>query len=144
MINFVIPSIGRDTLRYALASLINQSESDWECLVGFDGLSKEKVSKNVLIDDARIHYLYFDERVGNSDRHGNAGLVRNKIISNIENDRKWIGFVDDDDTLDSEYVKNAKRIDDSYDPDAGVFRMRYDREGTKIIPPPGMISIQQN
>ena len=145
MINFVVPSIGRDTLKFTLESLVNQTDSDWECWVGFDGLTKEDVDTDILIDDDRIHYIYMKDKLGNAGHHGNAGLVRNSIIEQINNDRKWIGFVDDDDTLNVDYVKTTKRVEEEApDFDVCVYRMQYDRHGMKIVPPPGMKNIQQN
>lgn len=144
MINFVIPSIGRETLKYTLESIINQTDSDWECWVGFDGLSEENVDKKILVEDKRIHYIYLKDKLGNASHHGNAGLVRNNIISQISNNFKWIGFVDDDDTIQKEYVENAKKITSEVEVDACIFRMRYDKHGMKIIPPPGMNQIVQN
>ena len=145
MINFVVPSIGRDTLKFTLESLVNQTDSDWECWVGFDGLTKEDVDADILIDDDRIHYIYMKDKLGNAGHHGNAGLVRNSIIEQIDNDRKWIGFVDDDDTLNVDYVKTTKRVEEEApDFDVCVYRMQYDRHGMKIVPPPGMKNIQQN
>jgi glycosyltransferase involved in cell wall biosynthesis len=144
MINFVIPSIGRETLKYTLESILNQTDPDWECWVGFDGLSESEVDSKILIKDERIHYIYLKDKIGKSSHHGNAGLVRNSIMENIDNDKGWIGFVDDDDTIQREYVQNVRRITDEVDIDVCVFRMRYDRYGMKIIPPPGMKEIKQN
>lgn len=144
MINFVIPSIGRKTLKYTLESLLNQSNKNWNCYVGFDGLSEDDVDKNILISDARIHYLYSKDKKGKSDHHGNAGLVRNWIISNINDNYEWVGFVDDDDTLSSDYIEKLVQDINYTDFDCCVFRMRYDAENIKIIPPLNMVEIRQN
>jgi glycosyltransferase involved in cell wall biosynthesis len=144
MIGFVIPSIGRETLKYSLQSLLNQTDSNWKCWVGFDGKSEDEIDKSILIEDERINYLYFSEKKGQSTYHGNAGLVRNTIISNISDDCEWIGFLDDDDTLSKFYIELLKREYDKQQFDCCVFRMRYDSENKKVIPPFGMNDIVQN
>lgn len=144
MINFVIPSVGRSTLKSTLESLINQTNSNWECWVGFDGLEKDEVDDSLLINDSRIHYLFSTKKVGGKTKHGNAGLVRNWIISNIDNDYEWIGFVDDDDTLFSDYIVKLEEEIDYTDFDCCIFRMRYDPHNIKVIPPPGMCEVRQN
>lgn len=149
MINFVIPSIGRSTLKNTLQSLIDQTNTNWQCWVGFDGLDKSQVDQSILVYDDRIHYLYLKEKLGifgfNSGINhtiGNAGFVRNYIISNIfGNDYEWIGFVDDDDTLRPYYIeKLQEEIDYTYF-DCCIFRMKC---GELIIPPIGMIEVVQN
>jgi glycosyltransferase involved in cell wall biosynthesis len=144
MIGFVIPSIGRETLKYSLRSLLNQTDSNWKCWVGFDGKSEGEVDESILIEDERINYLYFSEKKGQSAHHGNAGLVRNSIISNISDDCEWIGFLDDDDTLSKFYIELLKRERIKQQFDCCVFRMRYDSENKKVIPPFGMNQIIQN
>lgn len=144
MIGFVIPSIGRDSIKYSLESLISQTDSEWKCWVGFDGKNKNDIDQSNLIFDDRINYLYFGEKKGKSAHHGNAGLVRNSIISNVSEDCEWIGFLDDDDTLSKFYIEILKREQQKYEFDCCVFRMRYDSENQKIIPPLGMDQIKQN
>ena len=144
MIEFVIPSIGRETLKSSLTSLLNQTDPNWKCLVGFDGKTEDDVDKSILIDDDRIEYFYFPTKQGQSAHHGNAGLVRNSIISNSNNDVEWIGFLDDDDTLSKFYVEILKQELSKHTFDCCVFRMRYDIDNRKVLPPFGMNDIIQN
>lgn len=144
MIGFVIPSIGRETLKHSLQSLLNQTDSDWKCWVGFDGKSESEIDKSILVDDDRITYLYFSEKQGQSAHHGNAGLVRNSIISHITDDCEWVGFLDDDDTVSKFYVEILKREIQKQFFDCCVFRMRYDSENIKVLPPFNMNEIVQN
>ena len=144
MIGFVIPSIGRETLKYSLQSLLNQTNSNWKCWVGFDGKSEDEIDKSILIDDDRITYLYFSEKQGQSAHHGNAGLVRNSIISNITDDCEWVGFLDDDYTISKFYVELLNREIEKQSFDCCVFRMRYDSENKKVLPPFSMNEIVQN
>ncbi len=144
MINFVVPSLGRKTLTCSLKSLLDQTDPNWQCWVGFDGMSEKQVDQKILIDDDRIHYLYFPEKLGQSRHHGNAGLVRNSIISNITNDSNWIAFLDDDDTVSPHYVElfNLEKSTSIFD--CCVFRMRYDISNSRIIPPFEVDEIIQN
>lgn len=145
MIGFVIPSIGRSTIKFTLESLVNQTNPNWKCYVGFDGKNKIDIDSSILINDDRIKYFYFGEKLGDEKQHhGNAGQVRNSIIKHMDNDIEWIGFVDDDDTLSKYYVEILDLEKTKGDFDCCVFRMRYDRDNKKVIPPLGMNKIQQN
>jgi glycosyltransferase involved in cell wall biosynthesis len=141
MITFVVPSIGRPTLKRSLESLINQKNKNWKCIVGFDGISEESVNKDLLLDDLRINYLYFNEKIGQSAEHGNGGMVRNKIMNRI--DTEWVGFLDDDDCLYENYIDELLLCNPD-DLDCIVFRMRYENNPSLVLPPPGMNIIAQN
>lgn len=154
MINFIVPSVGRKTLKNTLLSIVNQKNSNWECWVGFDGLSENDVDESVLIHDERIHYLFIDKKIGKFDYSsglcrptGNAGLVRNYILSQIDNSFDWVGFVDDDDTIRSIYVDKLVEETTYNTFDCCVFRMQHDdkiNNNIVIIPPIGMTDIVQN
>ena len=145
MIGFIIPSIGRSSIKYTLESLLKQTHQEWKCYVGFDGKKQNEIDSSILVDDNRIKYIYFGEKIGDeSQYHGNAGQVRNLIIDNMDDDIDWIGFVDDDDTLSKYYVEILELEKTKYDFDCCVFRMRYDKNNDKVIPPFGMNIIQQN
>jgi hypothetical protein len=144
MIGFVVPSIGRDSIKFTLQSLTNQTNPNWKCWVGFDGKCEDDIDKNNLIEDSRINYLYFKDKLGVSAHHGNAGYVRNSIISHITEDCDWIGFVDDDDTLSKFYIEILELEKTKFKFDCCIFRMRYDEDNQKVIPPFGMNHLQQN
>jgi hypothetical protein len=145
MIGFVIPSVGRKTITYTLNSILCQTISNWKCFIGFDGKRKNDIDSSLLINDDRIKYFYFGEKLGSEkEYHGNAGLVRNSIIQNIDDDIDWIGFVDDDDTLSKYYVEILDLEKSKQQFDCCVFRMRYDKNNQKIVPPFGMNEIIQN
>jgi glycosyltransferase involved in cell wall biosynthesis len=139
MITFVIPSIGRTTLNRALNSLINQTERNWKCIVGFDGI-RENELKFELLKDERIQYLFLDKS-GYLNPHGNgqAGQVRNKIIKEV--DTEWIAFLDDDDTLNMNYISlfNEEVINKKFD--CCLFRMFLNNQ---ITPPLYINHIVQN
>lgn len=149
MINFIVPSVGRSTLNDTLQSLINQTDPNWKCWVGFDGISEDQIDKDLLINDSRINYLYLKDRLGiftynagANTNTGSAGKVRNYLIEQIDNEYEWIGFVDDDDTLRPYYIEKLleeKNNNDKFD--CCIFRMIH---GSVIIPPPNMNQVIHN
>jgi glycosyltransferase involved in cell wall biosynthesis len=144
MIGFVIPSIGRSTIKYSIQSLLDQTIQDWKCVVGFDGKCENDIDKSLITMDDRIKYVYFSEKMGASAHHGNAGLVRNSIINHLDDDTEWIGFLDDDDTLSKFYIEILELEKIKYKFDCCVFRMRYDKDNQRVIPPFEMNHLQQN
>lgn len=148
MINFIVPTIGRETLKSTLRSLVDQTNPNWECWIGFDGLSESDVDTNLLVDDERIHCIYLKDRLGSftynagvNGNTGSAGNVRNYLIEQIDNDYEWIGFVDDDDTLRPYYIEKLIEERNYTTFDCCIFRMI---NGSTIIPPIGMNQVIQN
>lgn len=145
MIGFVIPSVGRETITHTLRSLLDQTNQEWKCFVGFDGKKQSDIDSSLLIDDDRIQYFYLGEKLGSEKaHHGNAGQVRNAIIRNLSDDIDWIGFVDDDDTLSKYYVEILELEKTKTDFDCCVFRMRYDKDNQRVLPPFEMNYLAQN
>ena len=124
-ITFIIPSIGRVSLNDSIDSLLNQTCSDWNAIIIFDG-----VKSNLLINDDRIKVLEID-KIGNLEKRFSSGLVRNEGMK-IVSSSKWIGFLDDDDTLSHNYISNLKIEDDLNKPEVVIFRMMY--ENGYILP----------
>ena len=91
-ITFVIPSINRPSIINAVNSLLNQTNPNWECIIIYDGVDGFK------FDDVRIKTVITEKIGGSSSFHGISGLVRNVGLNMVNTD--WIGFLDDDDTLD--------------------------------------------
>jgi glycosyltransferase involved in cell wall biosynthesis len=141
MIDFIIPSIGRETLPESLHSLIEQTNPNWRAFVGFDGMSESQVNKSILVEDSRINYFFLKDKLGVSAQHGNAGQVRNKIISLIDSPSPWLGFLDDDDKLSKFYVEILANEIFKEENDCYVFRMNHN--GT-IIPPFHVNTLIQN
>lgn len=145
MIGFVIPSVGRPTIKDTLNSLLNQTDSEWKCYVGFDGKKESDIDPSILVNDSRINYFYLGEKLGSEkEHHGNAGQVRNVIIEKMDSNIEWIAFVDDDDTLSKYYIEVFKHEKSKKDFDCCVFRMRYDKDNIKVIPPFEMNYLAQN
>jgi len=128
-ITFIIPSIGRPTLKRTLLSLQKLNIKEWKAIVVFDGV--EKCEENI-VDDDRINYIKI-EKTGILNY---AGKVRNHAIEITTT--SWIGFVDDDDTITTDYLDEFYYLSNRYNPDIIVFRMKKEENiipaiGTKII-----------
>lgn len=141
MIDFIIPSIGRLSLKRSLESLIAQTNPNWRAYVGFDGLNEDQINKNILIEDKRITYFYLPQKLGTSSFHGNSGQVRNKIISLINQRNPWTGFLDDDDTISKHYLEILENEIKKEYYDCYVFRMN---NNGNIIPPLDINTLIQN
>lgn len=121
-ITFIIPSIGRKSIFNSINSLINQTNKNWECIIIYDGVN------GYHFDDSRIKCMNIEKLGGNSYTHGISGLVRNYGLK--ECNTSWIGFLDDDDTLDVNYVQIL--FDRYSEYDFVIWRMIY--PDGKILP----------
>lgn len=140
IVTFIIPSIGRKSLLNSLNSLLAQADPNWRCMVGFDGLTKEKI-QFALPDDLRIQYIYLPKKTGilkENGGHSKAGSVRNQILNMA--DTQWTAFLDDDDSLTENYVSLLQEENkNNPDLDCHIFRM-ITKEGL-IIPRPETSSL---
>jgi glycosyltransferase involved in cell wall biosynthesis len=93
-ITIIIPTLGRLSLSRALASLIKQSDPRWQCIVVFDGIEKRVEVEGY--GGRKIECFTCTQK-----KH--AGLVRNEALNRVTTE--WIGFLDDDDTLDHTYIE---------------------------------------
>ena len=116
IITFIIPSIGRETLKNTVQSLQNLENPNWECIIVFDG-----IKQNIEINDSRI-VVYEIEKKGKKNY---GGYVRNFALK-MDIKSNWVGFLDDDDTISNKYIDylleeitNYKLID------VLIFRMMY-------------------
>jgi glycosyltransferase involved in cell wall biosynthesis len=114
-ITFIIPSINRPSIINAVNSLLNQTNPNWECIIIYDGVDGFK------FDDVRIKTVITEKIGGSSSFHGISGLVRNVGLNMVNTD--WIGFLDDDDTLDSNYVHTLFTKYNDYD--FIIWKMKY-------------------
>ena len=126
MITFIIPSLNRPTLQRTIDSLINQTNPNWKAIVVFDGVD------GITFEDERITTLNINKTGLEGPKNGHSGLVRNEGIKLVDTD--WIGFLDDDDSLDKNYVKTLFEKYQKYD--FVVWRMVY--ENGFILPPISM------
>lgn len=129
VITFVIPSLNRPTLTRTIDSLLAQTDPHWQCIIVYDGCEGTQFA------DKRIQTVFLSKRQGkiitaDGKEHGQAGRVRNVGLKLCRT--PWIGFVDDDDTLDENYVHFLfTRYASIYD--VVVWRMTY--SDGNVLPP---------
>ena len=130
MITVIIPSKGRDRLKFSLYSLLSQTNPTWNCIVAFDNVDKNDV---FTLDDDRIKYLYLPQKVGNGNNGG--GEVRNQAINKACTE--WICFLDDDDTFCQDYMDSFyNELSCNPNMDVCIFKMIY--ENGVVRPPEGL------
>lgn len=128
---FIIPTIGRDSLKNSIMSIINLNGNyKFKIIVIFDGI------ENTFHDLKNENIFFIEiEKCGNLDKKNNAGLVRNKGIEFILNNNiksEFIAFLDDDDTIHPDYIINLYDEKKKFSFDCLIFRMMY--PNYKIVP----------
>lgn len=128
LVTFIIPTKGRPTLKRTLKSLLNQTCPDWEAIVVADCVPDFLLP----LRDPRVLSFNLPEKMGRGLHL--AAEVRNFALDVAHSE--WIGFVDDDDTLDSHYVQWLQEEGAGFD--VVIFRMRYrvprTEDGAIVIP----------
>lgn len=128
VVTFIIPTIGRISLKKALNSLYMQTIQEWKAIVIFDGLNP-----NITINDDRVSILTCEklgtkETINGIEKANGAGHVRNFGIQHCETE--WIAFLDDDDTLAHTYLETLyNEINLCFNVDAVIFRMFHPEYG---------------
>lgn len=130
LVTFVIPSIGRPTLKRSLQSLEQQTYKIWKALVVFDGLPLDETNKMEHVKFISIPKIGFKNC---------AGEVRNKGI--MEVDTEWTAFLDDDDIVTNDYCAQLeKEIKMAPRADVILFRMIH-TEYERVLPSRKYISL---
>ena len=124
-ITIIIPSIGRETLKNSIQSLLNQTLNKWKAIIVYDGC------KNILdldlLNDRRLSYYEIEKTNGIINQ---AGDVRNYGMQFVKS--KWVGFLDDDDFLGKNYVEYFFKNCELFHFDVFIYRMI--QEDLKIFP----------
>ena len=128
-ITFIIPSLGRDTLKRTIDSIIALNNPNWKVIIIMDGVPcpyniEDKYKSKIMVMNI--------PKIGEKDGNGHAGKVRNRGI--LKCDTEWVAFLDDDDTISSDYIDKAlEEIKKDSKVDCIVFRML---KRQRIIPRP--------
>ena len=132
MITFIIPSIGRESLLYAIESLINQTVSQWNAIIVLDGITVNILNSDTisLLEDDRFE-VHEIEKIGLNINQ--AAKVRNYGMSVADKDCKWFAFLDDDDTIARDYIEIFKNELATY-PECDVYIYRMINNEHRIIP----------
>ena len=112
LISIVIPVYNAELfLNYSLQSIINQTFTDWECLVINDGSTDDSLNiiTNYANKDNRIRCITIPHG-------GNASIPRAKGVKEALG--KWIVYFDADDTLSSDYL--SKMVSKSLEFDVDI------------------------
>ena len=140
-ITFIIPTVNRVTLFRTLTSILHQTNQRWKAIILFDGCAPTDESLLSLLQDTRFLYISIKKHgVLSSNQHGKAGQIRNIGMSMVTT--PWIGFVDDDDIILSNYIE--KLIEESSslsNAELISFRMI---DVDHLVPPPLCESILPN
>jgi len=117
LISIVIPVYNAELfLNYSLQSIINQTFTDWECLVINDGSTDDSLNiiTNYANKDNRIRCITIPHG-------GNASIPRAKGVKEALG--KWIVYFDADDALSSDYLSKMVSKSLEFDVDILLGRM---------------------
>jgi hypothetical protein len=127
LITFIVPTINRISLYKTVLSILNQTITSWKMIILFDGCEPIDPLLLGLLNNSRILFLSINKKGNEADEqksHGSAGEVRNigmKLVTT-----PWIGFVDDDDRIDTKYIeKLIIELNETPSLDLVIFRMIY-------------------
>jgi hypothetical protein len=129
-ITFIIPSLGRNSLKDSVQSLFELNDPDWNVVIIFDG-----IKSNLEIQSPKIKII-------EADKKGHAGILRNigmdyvlsAAASDAANQSIWFGFLDDDDYLSSDYIDKLKLEYENSKEKANVIIFRMGYPNKTIIP----------
>jgi len=100
---FIVPTIGRNTLPYAIQSVKSQTIQDWKAIICGDGIEP--------------YGTYPDDRITvmTAPGRGSASLTRNYAAQFI--DTEWAVLLDDDDWVYPDYLEKFDELSklDDYD-----------------------------
>jgi UDP-glucose:(glucosyl)LPS beta-1,3-glucosyltransferase len=115
-VTFIIPSINRESITKTIDSLFKQTSNNWKAIIIYDGVRGKQ------FDDDRVKTIIINKTGIVGQIHGEAGLVRNVGIK--EADTEWIAFLDDDDTINPNYVETLLSKYNNYD--WVLWKMKYE------------------
>mmetsp|Transcript_24568 Transcript_24568/g.36181 ORF Transcript_24568/g.36181 Transcript_24568/m.36181 type:complete len:657 (-) Transcript_24568:554-2524(-) len=158
IISFLIPSTFRASLSFTLQSLIQQTDCRWRAIVIYESPFRDGKPSgvvNTLQERPPVHFsllpltVIADERIQflevyNCDAVVNyAGRIRNLAMAHVVTE--WVGFVDDDDTLTSDYVSRlSTEVELNPHIQVVIFRMLCSTCYAPIIPPESHINFMRS
>jgi glycosyltransferase involved in cell wall biosynthesis len=125
-VTFIIPTIGRISIKNTIMSLYNQININWLAIIIVDG-----IDINFECNDSRIKIL----KIPKTGKCNHAGKVRNYGLKFVTTE--WIAFVDDDDVITNDYVdKLEQEINITPDASVIIFRMINNKGAIGVLPEP--------
>jgi len=116
-LTFIIPTIGRQSLFDTIESIQNQTLSNWYAIIIYDGC-KNILPSDFLNNNKNISIYEIEKTAGIINQ---ASDVRNIGLKHVKT--KWVAFVDDDDTIDENYVKYFFEQEKIFNFDLFIYRM---------------------
>ena len=136
MISVVIPLYNKEkSITATLLSVINQTYTDWECIIVNDGSTDNslEVVKNI-VDKFKI----YDSRFKIVDQ-SNAGVSAARNAGVLASQGDYVAFLDGDDLWESKYLEEAVRLIEDY-PNAAIYGLGLGKIiGDKHYPAPDFV-----
>jgi len=126
-VSIVMPAYNSEKyITHALNSLINQTFSDWECIIVDDASTDGtlKIIKEFSAKDPRIRYKILDSNTGS------AKVPRDTAINMAISD--WVIFLDSDDILESNGIEKLLQRQDETGADFIILRISQINEDGDI------------
>lgn len=124
-VSIIIPCYNQSAfLNACLDSVINQTYSNWECLLIDDGSTDNtaEICKNWVEKDSRFSYYY----------HKNQGVTKTRDFGLDQAKGEWIQFVDADDNLSIYKLDHSLQFSSTANIVVSNFAMIF---GDEILPP---------
>lgn len=125
LVTIIIPCYNQSAfLNSCLDSVINQTYSNWECLLIDDGSTDNtaEICKNWVEKDSRFSYFH----------HENQGVTKTRDFGLDQAKGEWIQFVDADDTLSINKLDHSLQFSSTANIVVSNFAMIF---GDEILPP---------
>lgn len=120
LVDFVTPTLGRDTLVRTKRSIQAQTDPSWRGNIAWDARAMSREYWRVE-GETHLTGRFLNTYDGETS---SAGLLRNLAIRHTT--CPFVAFVDDDDTVHPEYVASLRKIvDDDHGVDVVIFGMEY-------------------
>ncbi len=122
----ILPTIGRESLKEAIESVIAQSYPEWNLILSFDSHDAFAIFHEQHLLQGQ-HSFFVDKRIvylspGNSSLSNDSGAAaRNYAMRFIPGDCNWVCYIDDDDTWYPHRLSSFNHFIDSSHEDLDLF-----------------------
>lgn len=110
----ILPTIGRETLKAAIESVLAQSYQEWNLVISWDWDEAYKVllTGGWMSNDCRIINI---SRDGSKPSNDSGAAARNYAMQFVPTDCDWICYLDDDDIWHSNRLWRFKQFIEEHD-----------------------------
>jgi hypothetical protein len=143
-LTFILPTVGRTSLYEAIQSLLQQTNTDWRCILVLDEAIVPLTVRDIL--DERFILLNCEKQGEYCalEKRNCAGKVRNEALHYLqkENTEQWVAFLDDDDILSTDYIECFyHELELCPSLDVILFRMQF--KNGMVLPPYSVRKLQK-